>query len=248
MREFEAEVLALNFFSGSRYMGAYLGPQEELATWVKPQVEAWSHGVKVLGKTSRQHPQSAYDGLGMSLQLKWQYLQKTVPGVGTLMGSIEEDLRKTIFSALFRGEEINAGFRKILGHSVKYGGLGIPDPRFSVESAYNTSKADSGELVDSLLGGSALNYLGQRACVSQAIVGDRKDKKHVELVELARLKELSDGQERNCFHKATINEAWLRSIPHCFNGPELSWEEFWDNICLRYGLMPQDIPETCEWL
>ena len=27
------------------------------------------------------------------------------------------------------GEEINADFRKILGHSIKYGGLGIPDPR-----------------------------------------------------------------------------------------------------------------------
>ena len=25
---------------------------------------------------------------------------------------------------------------------------------------------------------------------------------------------------------------------------ELSWEEFWDNLCLRYGLMPQDISAT----
>ena len=36
--EFEAEGLAPNFFSGSRYLGAYLGPQEELEAWVKPQV------------------------------------------------------------------------------------------------------------------------------------------------------------------------------------------------------------------
>ena len=43
-REFEVEGLALNFVSGIRYLGAYLGPQEELAAWVKPQVEAWSHG------------------------------------------------------------------------------------------------------------------------------------------------------------------------------------------------------------
>ena len=47
MKEFEAEGLALNFVSGSRYMGSYLCPQEELATCVKPQVEAWAHGVKV---------------------------------------------------------------------------------------------------------------------------------------------------------------------------------------------------------
>ena len=79
IREFAAEGLALNLVSGSIYLGAYLGPQEELAAWVKPQVEAWDHGVRVLGKISRRHPQSAYTGLGMLLQLEWQYLQRTVP-------------------------------------------------------------------------------------------------------------------------------------------------------------------------
>ena len=62
-----AEESALNFVSGSRYLGAYLGPQEELAAWVKPQVEAWYHGVRVLGKISQRQPQSAYTGLGMLL-------------------------------------------------------------------------------------------------------------------------------------------------------------------------------------
>ena len=58
---------------------------------------------------------------------------------------------------LIGGEEINVNFQKILGHSVKHGGSGILDPWFSAESAYNTSKADIEELVDSLLGVSALN-------------------------------------------------------------------------------------------
>ena len=67
-RAFAAEGLVLNFVSGHRYLGAYLGPQAELEAWVKPQVEAWAHGVKVLAKIARQHPQSAYTGLGISLQ------------------------------------------------------------------------------------------------------------------------------------------------------------------------------------
>ena len=113
-------------------------------------MEAWAHGVKVLAKITRRQPQLAYAGLGMSLQLEWQYLQRTVPGVGTLMGPIEEALREKIFPSLFGGEEIDANFRKILGHGVKHGGLGIPDPRLSAECAYNTSKAAIRELVDSL--------------------------------------------------------------------------------------------------
>ena len=71
-REFSVEGITLNIVSGSRYLGAYLGLQEELKAWVKPQVESWAHGVKVLGKIDQRHPHSAYVGLGMSLQLKWQ--------------------------------------------------------------------------------------------------------------------------------------------------------------------------------
>ena len=80
-----------------------MGPQEELVAWVKTQVEAWAHGVMFLGKISQRHPQSAYGGLVMLLQLEWQYLQRTVPGVGTLMGPIQEFLRDKFFPALFRG-------------------------------------------------------------------------------------------------------------------------------------------------
>ena len=73
-------------------------------------MEAWDHGVRVSGKTARQHPQSDYAVLGMLLQLKWKYLQRAVPGVGNLMGPIEEALRDKCFPALFVGEKINADF------------------------------------------------------------------------------------------------------------------------------------------
>ena len=42
----------MNFVSGSRYLEAYLGPQAELEAPVKPQVESWAHGVRVLAKIS----------------------------------------------------------------------------------------------------------------------------------------------------------------------------------------------------
>ena len=62
----------------------------------------------------------------------------------------------------------------------------------SVESLYNTSKADSRELVDSLLGVTALNYVGHRVCVHGASSGERIERKHVEMAELDRRKELAD--------------------------------------------------------
>ena len=67
------------------------------------------------------------------------------------MVPIEEALTEKLFPALFGVGGVNADFRKILGHIVKHGSLGIPDPRLSADSEYNTSKADSGKPVDSLL-------------------------------------------------------------------------------------------------
>ena len=66
------------------------------------------------------------------------------------------------------------------------------------------------------------------------------------MAELARQKELAGGQERNRLHRATSNGEWLRAVTHRLNGTELSREEFRYNICLRYGLMTQDIPTTCD--
>ena len=102
----------MNFVSGSRYLGAYLGPQAELEAWVKPQVEAWAHGVKVVAKIPRRHSQSAYAGLGMLLQSEWQYLQRTVSRVGTLMGPIEEALREKIFPRYLGGRRSTLIFGK----------------------------------------------------------------------------------------------------------------------------------------
>ena len=83
------------------------------------------------------------------------------------------------------GEEIGVNFRKILVHSIKHGGLDIPDPWLSVEIVYNTSKVDSRELLDSLLVNTGLNYVGHSSCVRRASVGARKERKHIDMAELA---------------------------------------------------------------
>ena len=68
----------------------------------------------------------------------------------------------------------------------------------------------------------------------------------MEVAELARQKELAGFQERNRLHVVTRNGAWLSAVLHRLNSTELSQEEFQDNLCLRYGLMPKDIPATCD--
>ena len=71
-------------------------PREEIYEWVQLKVYSWAHGVHTLAKTAKSYPQWAYAGLGVSLHIEWQYLQSNIPGVGSLMGPIE-DAQKDAF-------------------------------------------------------------------------------------------------------------------------------------------------------
>ena len=125
-------------------------------------MDSWAHSVRTIAKIAKWYPQSAYAGLGVLFHIDWQFLQSTVPRLGSLMGHIEDALREAFLPALFRGEEVNADLREILGHSVKRGGLCIPDHRLSAEHAYNTSKAAREVLIGSILGGNNLNYVAHK--------------------------------------------------------------------------------------
>ena len=54
------------------------------------------------------------------------------------------------------------------------------------------------------------------------------------------------GQYRDRLHRENRNGEWISTIPHHLNVVGLSWEELWDNPCLIYVLMTQDIPATCD--
>ena len=122
----------------------------------------------------------------MSLQIECQYLQRTVPGVGTLIDPIEYALIEAFFLTLFRREEVNADLREILGHSVKHGGLGIPDPFLLAYCVYNTYKSASEVLVGSLLGSTHRNYIYHKSCVCRSIAEAQKQWEYLEMEILTR--------------------------------------------------------------
>ena len=70
----------------------------------------------------------------MSLQLEWQYLQRTVSRFGTLMVPIKDSLRENFFPMLFRWEYIDTDLWKFLGHRIKRDGLDILEPLSSEDS------------------------------------------------------------------------------------------------------------------
>ena len=128
----------------------------------------------------------------MSLYMECQYLKMTVPGVGSLMGSIDDDIRVELLPELYEGEEVRSDLREILGHSVKCRGLGIQDPQMSAERVYNTSKSASEILLVSLLGSTDFNYVSHKGCTCRASADGRKHWEFSEKAVLTRRKDLTD--------------------------------------------------------
>ena len=88
--------------------------------------------------------------------------------------------------------------------------------------------------------------VGHRACVCRVSLLEICEKMHIKIGDTSRQNELTGVQYWNRLHRETGNGAWLSSVPHRLNGTELSWDEFQDNLCLRHGLMPQEILATCN--
>ena len=97
-----------------------------------------------------------------------------MPEVGTLTENIKQALREAFSPALFGGEEVNDRMQLLLGHRIKRSDLVIKDPRELTGWGHNNSADSCGELVDSLLIGTDLNYVGHRACVRKASEGEKK--------------------------------------------------------------------------
>ena len=127
-RVFEVNDLELRYISGNMHLWAYLGPREATLEWFSHQVYSWTQVIKPLIRISAWHSYAIYAGLGTSLQLNLQYLQRTVLEVRKLIRLKETDLIDFFFTDLFEGEDVDINMYKILVYSVNHDALGILDP------------------------------------------------------------------------------------------------------------------------
>ena len=57
---------------GKRYVGGFIGSDDELSEWISPKVEDWAFAIERLAGAAAKYPQTAYNGLVRSLQCEWQ--------------------------------------------------------------------------------------------------------------------------------------------------------------------------------
>ena len=58
--------------------------------------------------------------------------------------------------------------------------------------------------------------------------------------------ERSPPKVKKRMERATATGAWLSTIPDRFSGTELTKDEWLDNVAIRYGRRPADLPDHCD--
>ena len=244
LREFN-----FTFLDGHRYVGGFIGADSARDVWLAEKIQGWVFGVHELAKVAKRYPQTAYAGMAFSLQAEWQYLQRVTEGVGEHFAPIEEAIAGVFLPALFqlKKEEI-ASMRSLLSLSVRWGGLGLPNPVQSARTSFDTSTAVTSMLTAALLKQEphALDvglYLKSNATARKAARAEREQQNEIRFDELSAD---ADVPTKCRLDRSRECGSWLTTMPNTFNGTVLSAEEFRDSLRLRFGFQPKGLPAMCD--
>ena len=64
---------------GHRFLGGFIGDDEDVHAFVLEKVKTWTSGVGTLAEAAELYPQAAFAALSKLLQFQWSYLQRVVP-------------------------------------------------------------------------------------------------------------------------------------------------------------------------
>ncbi len=237
----------MNFCRGKRYVGGFVGSETMLERWLDPKVKKWVAGVEILARIALRFPQTAYAGLALSLQAKWQYICCIVPGAVHYLGPIKTAICEKFIPALLQvSNPVNDIFRQLLSQGVKMGGLALRNPVASAPHLHQSSVNACDILIKALHNGGGLSAKAHNACVREAGNQTCKARLKEEETYLDELKVSGGRRMAKRLERMGETGAWLLAIPNCFDGTELSREEIQDNFAIRYGLHPRGLPERCD--
>ena len=95
--------LGFQIQTGTRYLGGFVGVDEQQAEFVDSKVTEWATGIRRLGTIARSSPQCAFVALQKSYQQEWQHLQRVVDGISSRFDPVEDALRTVFLPNLLGG-------------------------------------------------------------------------------------------------------------------------------------------------
>ena len=221
---------------GQRHLGAALGSQTFVETYVTGKVQEWVREVERLAVITRSQPHAAYAAMTHGLSSKWTHLSRTIPNISDLIQPLENAIRYKCLPALTGRSAFTEQERDLLALPNRLGSLGIPNPTKSANFMFDSSQQITGSLTAHIL-------QQHQTYPSRVEIEQTKDKKvkaqqcRKQNAEAALLrKNLSTDLQKSmdCGREKGAS-SWLGVLPLTEHGFNLHKGTFQDALSLRYG-------------
>jgi hypothetical protein len=232
---------------GERHLGAVVGTEAFREKYVTDKVAKWVSDIDQLSEIAKDEPHVAYTAFTKGICHRWGFLQRTVKDISHLFAPLE----KAIFGKLLptiTGRSLTTLEQQIVQLPVRYGGLGISNPRTSADQEYENSTYVTEALTEQIFN------QDQSASVDLGRIMTRK-----KVLEQAQETEYLRQFKAICEHKDTSSRskrllelarekgagAWLTALPIQSLGYAFNEEDFRGSLSIRYGWRIKNMPMHC---
>jgi len=238
---------SIKIVTGSKYVGGYVGSEQDLDEWLSEKVMKWVKSVNCLASAAEQFPHSAHTVLTKSLQHEWGYIQRIIAGAETYVHPLKEVLMD-IFLPKLTSLDLTSDEKDLMCKPVRHLGIGIVDPVFEAPLAFDNSQECTKMLTDAIRTGIVIDcdaYEHESNVKKQQARLLKNVKQQEAVVEI--LQELPEQQRNSVQRKLKMKcSTWLTIVPTQNNGFAMSSTQFRDALALRYGRTPTNLSTHCD--
>ena len=124
---------------GRPYLGAAIGTNDFVSTYVKTKVKEWISYIDQLGLIAKTQPHAAFSALTHGLSSKWTYLSRTIPDIYDLLLPLDNAIRSKLIPELTGRPPPNDLEFNLFSIPARLGGLGINIPSKTADKEFTSS-------------------------------------------------------------------------------------------------------------
>ena len=122
---------------GHKILGAACGKRSFVNEYVADKIDEWEEEIEMLSKIAEMYPHAAYTAFTRAIVCKWQYLMRTIDGIGNMFQPLENAISAKLIPALTGRGPCSSVERTILSLPTRHGGLNLVNPVEVANIHYN---------------------------------------------------------------------------------------------------------------
>ena len=177
---------------------------------------------------AESQPQAAYSAFVTGFKSKLNYVMRAMSGIIQFLYTLEETVRNKFIPAITGGLISSNNEQKVLSLPTRYGGLAIPIFYELAKTELENSRKTTSEQKPLTINQRSQFHINERKA---KLIKQDMQKLLQQLI--VQINEKEKRLVKISTEKGVLN--WLSMLPSTEHGFELSKQQFWDSVRLRYG-------------